>query len=259
MKYLSLLDNKLQQEKDQAFRWNWRSSFHVGLRWNDFQSRLRSISWWHGRGGGQSKYTEALVDREKNRKVVVSGEIAGIWRERRERERERREREMPDTEPPLSYKKNGVFYLVTYFLFHPVSGICTMLWISFPKCIVGKKYELEWLGSFKKPNIYFWGTRLSVFISKSRSGPTIHSYESKRNRGLNVCQLLCTFCVSIELEIKLKEIERRRKKTTSFICVSKLFAWTFEKRKKEWKRWLFSSFLWWRCSLLRVQNRYRWR
>ena len=83
------------------------------------------VTWKRRRG--QSKYTEALGDREKNRKVDGSGETAGNWRERRERERERREREMPDTEPPLSYKKNGVFFLVTYFLFHPVSGICTML------------------------------------------------------------------------------------------------------------------------------------
>ena len=74
---------------------------------------------------------------------------------------------------------------------------------------------------------------MSVFISKSRSGPTIHSYESKRNRGLNVCQLLCTFCVSIELEIKLKEIERRRKKTTSIICDSNLFFANIRKEKKD--------------------------
>ena len=73
---------------------------------------------------------------------------------------------------------------------------------------------------------------MSVFISKSRSGPTIHSYESKRNRGLNVCQLLCTFCVSIELEIKLKEIERRRKKITSIFCDSNLFA-NIRKEKKD--------------------------
>ena len=74
---------------------------------------------------------------------------------------------------------------------------------------------------------------MSVFISKSRSGPTIHSYESKRNRGLNVSQLLCTFCVSIELEIKLKEIERRRKKTTPIICDSNLFLREHLKREKK--------------------------
>ena len=50
---------------------------------------------------------------------------------------------------------------------------------------------------------------MGVFISKSRSGPTIHSYESERNRCLNVSLLLCTFCVSFELEIKLKEEERK--------------------------------------------------
>ena len=64
---------------------------------------------------GQSKYTEARGDREKNRKVVVSGETAGNWRERREREREERERERERerdaryTEPPLLTKKTLFF------------------------------------------------------------------------------------------------------------------------------------------------------
>ena len=83
------------------------------------------VTWKRRRG--QSKYTEARGDREKNRKVGGSGEIAGMRGERERERRERREREMPDTEPPLSYKKNAVFFSVTYFLFHPVSGICTML------------------------------------------------------------------------------------------------------------------------------------
>ena len=82
---------------------------------------------------------------------------------------------------------------------------------------------------------------MSVFISKSRSGPTIHSYESKRNRGLNVCQLLCTICVSIELEIKLKEIERRRKKITSIFCDSNLFA-NIRKEKKDGNDGYFNLF-----------------
>ena len=167
---------------------------------------------------------------------------------------------MPDTEPPLSYKKNAVFFLGDIFLISPcIWNLYNALNFLSKNVLLGKSTSLKWLGSFKKPNICFWGTRLSVFISKSRSGPTIHSYESKRNRGLNVSQLLCTFCVSIELEIKLKEIERRRKKTTPIICDSNLFAWAFEKRKKEWKRWLFLSFLWWRCSFWRMPNQYLWR
>ena len=202
-----------------------------------------------------------VVIERRNRKVGGSGETAGKRRERREREgeREERERDARYGTPPFLQKKRCFFsrWHISYFTLYLESVQCFEF--SSNNVLLGKSTSLKWLGSFKKPNICFWGTRLSVFISKSRSGPTIHSYESKRNRGLNVIQLLCTICVSIELEIKLKEIERRRKKTTPIICDSNLFAWAFEKRKKEWKRWSFLSFLWWRCSLSRVQNPYRWR
>ena len=57
------------------------------------------VTWKRRRG--QSKYTEARGDREKNRKVVGSGETAGKRRERRERERE-----MPDIRNPVQSCQN---------------------------------------------------------------------------------------------------------------------------------------------------------
>ena len=74
------------------------------------------VTWKRRRG--QSKYTEARGDREKNRKVVGSGETAGKRRERREREKERRERDARYG-TPLSYKKNAVFFLGDIFLISP--------------------------------------------------------------------------------------------------------------------------------------------
>ena len=140
-----------------------------------------------------------------------------LEREKRKREREERERDARYGTPPFLQKKR-CFFLGDIFLISPCIWNLYNALNSFPiMYCLGKSTSLKWLGSFKKPNICFWGTRLSVFISKSRSGPTIHSYESKRNRGLDVSQLLCTICVSIELEIKLKEEER---KITSIICDS---------------------------------------
>ena len=70
------------------------------------------VTWKRRRG--QSKYTEARGDREKNRKVAGSGETAGNWRERRERERER----CQIRNPPFLTKKT-LFFLGDIFLISP--------------------------------------------------------------------------------------------------------------------------------------------